>query len=169
MTERRRHLLVVVAGILILALAHASIYQREALLRDGQIVLLKLAPVDPRSLIQGDYMDLRFALSDRLREALDSKPAVDGRIVIQADTNRIGTLVRIDDDSPLSDGQLFMRFRVRNGNIRLATDAYFFEEGTGGIFARAQYGEFRVDADGDAILTHLRDADMQRFRDDGFG
>ncbi|XOT97907.1 GDYXXLXY domain-containing protein, partial [Alcaligenes pakistanensis] len=29
----------------------------------GQTVLLELAPVDPRSLMQGDYMSLNFALS----------------------------------------------------------------------------------------------------------
>ncbi|MFX7329222.1 GDYXXLXY domain-containing protein, partial [Acinetobacter baumannii] len=34
--------------------------QKEMLLKEGQLVLLPLAPVDPRSLMQGDYMALRY-------------------------------------------------------------------------------------------------------------
>ena len=46
---------------LVLAVANGSIWQREQLLGSGRVVILELAPVDPRSLMQGDYMALTFA------------------------------------------------------------------------------------------------------------
>uniref|UniRef100_UPI00194032D6 GDYXXLXY domain-containing protein n=1 Tax=Bordetella pseudohinzii TaxID=1331258 RepID=UPI00194032D6 len=58
----RRRAAVVLAGLaLVLAVCNITIYQREQLLAHGQVAILELAPVDPRSLMQGDYMALRFA------------------------------------------------------------------------------------------------------------
>ena len=36
------------------------IQQKEALIRDGDLVLLQLEPYAPRSLMQGDYMRLAY-------------------------------------------------------------------------------------------------------------
>ena len=48
--------LVAVLGLLLILLAvNWSIYKQEQVLAQGKTVLLKLAPVDPRSLMQGDY------------------------------------------------------------------------------------------------------------------
>ena len=41
---------------------NTGIYQAERTLSQGEVVYLELAPVDPRSLIQGDYMALDYAL-----------------------------------------------------------------------------------------------------------
>ncbi|NYT64359.1 GDYXXLXY domain-containing protein [Alcaligenaceae bacterium] len=46
--------------LLILAVVNNGIYQREKILSTGASVVLELAPVDPRSLMQGDYMTLNF-------------------------------------------------------------------------------------------------------------
>src|SRR5690606_10833586 len=46
--------------LLILAVVNVGIWQRERILATGRTVVLALAPVDPRSLMQGDYMALRF-------------------------------------------------------------------------------------------------------------
>ena len=57
----RRHLAVLL-GLVILLLVNRAIWDKEQQLRDGRVVLLALAPVDPRSLMQGDYMRLRYAV-----------------------------------------------------------------------------------------------------------
>ncbi|KIG15596.1 putative membrane protein [Enhygromyxa salina] len=54
-------LCVVSAGLVI-----GASLQKERVLSTGQTVLLPLAPVDPRSLMQGDYMILRYELEDEL-------------------------------------------------------------------------------------------------------
>lgn len=65
LSSKARVWLAVLAGILVLIAVNVSIYQREQLLQHGRFVLLELAPVDPRSLMQGDYMALRFEVANQ--------------------------------------------------------------------------------------------------------
>src|SRR5690606_22974697 len=68
------------AGLaVILAVVNLGIYQRDQILKHGESVILALAPVDPRSLMQGDYMALRFQVADEIRAALanPASPLVD--------------------------------------------------------------------------------------------
>jgi uncharacterized membrane-anchored protein len=60
-----------------------------------------------------------------------------------------------------------MRFRVRNGQVKFATNAFFFEEGTGAAYEMAQYGEFRMDEDGELLLTGLRGQNLTRLGPQG--
>ena len=48
--------------ILVLAFFAFSVVQKETLISKGTEVLLRLAPVDPRSLMQGDYMALNYQI-----------------------------------------------------------------------------------------------------------
>ena len=47
-----------------------SVQRMETVLADGKTILLPLAPRDPRALLMGDYMDLRYTVNDRIRDAL---------------------------------------------------------------------------------------------------
>ena len=47
--------------LLALAVVNHGVFRRERILADGRPLLLELAPVDPRALMQGDYMALRYA------------------------------------------------------------------------------------------------------------
>ncbi|HMT00386.1 MAG TPA: GDYXXLXY domain-containing protein, partial [Saprospiraceae bacterium] len=53
--------------ILLLVYFNGSIISKEDLLKNGKLILLELAPVDPRSLMQGDYMSLRYKISEGLK------------------------------------------------------------------------------------------------------
>ena len=57
-------------ALLVLGVVNAAIVGKETIKREGDTVYLPLAPVDPRSLMQGDYMALRFTLVREL-EALN--------------------------------------------------------------------------------------------------
>ena len=48
--------------LLVLGFFFFNIIKNESILNDGKTVLLELRPVDPRSIMQGDYMALRFSL-----------------------------------------------------------------------------------------------------------
>ncbi|MCB1785087.1 MAG: GDYXXLXY domain-containing protein [Gammaproteobacteria bacterium] len=157
MREPVRRALIVVSGLLALSVVHYGVYSRERLLNDGDTVLLRLAPVDPRSMLQGDYMALNFELARAIREALGERDVADGRAVVGVEPSGIGGFRRLDDGRPLAADERLLRYRLRAGRVRLATNAYFFAEGTAHLYVPARYGEFRVAADGDAILTHLRD------------
>ena len=155
-----RKAIAVAAGLLVLAVVNWSIYARERLLETGQVVLLELAPIDPRSLMQGDYMALRFKIATQL--AGQDRTVDDGYAVVQVGEHGVGSFVRRDGGEPLAPATLRMRYRVREGFVKFATNAYFFEEGTGNAYSRARYGEFRVSPGGDMLLTHLVNEKFER-------
>lgn len=68
MSPRLTRVLTLVGALLVLGGVDYSIYGKERVIRDGETVYLELAPVDPRSLMQGDYMALRFRLAGRIAE-----------------------------------------------------------------------------------------------------
>lgn len=156
-----RKAIVLAAGLAILLFVNFGIYQRERLLTDGQIVLLRLAPVDPRSLMQGDYMRLDFELAQTAFPFRTLPTNDSGHVVVALDPKRVGHFRRFADGRPLARGEIALRYRVRGGRPNFATNAFFFEEGQARAYENAEYGEFRVGKNGDMILTGLRD---DRFR-----
>lgn len=148
----------VAAGIVVLAVVNWTIYARERHLAEGRIVLLELAPVDPRSLMQGDYMALAFSVANA--PAL-RRPPTDGRLVVALDAGGVGRFVRRDDGSPLAPGEVALRYRFRDGRVKFATNAFFFQEGTARDYAGARYGELRVSPSGEVLLTGLRGSKLE--------
>ncbi|HEX8309241.1 MAG TPA: GDYXXLXY domain-containing protein [Allosphingosinicella sp.] len=154
--------LILIAGLVILALVNLAIYQRERLLTEGRIVLLRLAPVDPRSLMQGDYMRLNFEVAGQAFPAAASASRADGHVVVLLDHNGVGRFRRLGEARRLAPGEVALRYRVRDGRPKFATNAYFFEEGQAKRYAGAAFGEFRVGADGEMILTGLRGPRLEK-------
>ncbi|NNK63688.1 MAG: GDYXXLXY domain-containing protein, partial [Gemmatimonadetes bacterium] len=76
MTTRLTRALILAGALLVLVGVNYSIYEKEQVVRTGQTIYVTLAPVDPRSLMQGDYMALRF----RLAEDIESWRAADARV-----------------------------------------------------------------------------------------
>ena len=157
--------------LLILVFVNLSIAGKEQHLAAGRVVYLDLAPVDPRSLMQGDYMALNFAVATeanrRLPRDLESDGLLgsfgpgDGNMVVALDERSIGSFVRIDDDQDLAENEIAMRYRIRNDRLKFATNGYFFKEGTAELYEDARYGKFRVDEKGELLLTHLCDENLQ--------
>ena len=157
-----RSLVALVACVVALALVNWTIQKRERHLEAGRVVYLELAPVDPRSLMQGDYMALRFEIAVQAQSALRDPPASSsGRIVATIGPDGVAKYTRLDDGRPLAADEIHLRYRVRAGDMKFATNAWFFEEGSGGRYERARYGEFRVDAHGELLLTRMRGKDLQ--------
>jgi len=61
-----RKTIAVLSGLMLLLVVNWSIFERERILKNGQLVILELAPIDPRSLMQGDYMALRFKIAEEM-------------------------------------------------------------------------------------------------------
>lgn len=152
---------VVLGGlIVILAIVNWQIAGKERVLRDGAPLLLELAPVDPRSLIQGDYMRLDYAIAREI--ARREEWPRDGQIVVAADVDGVARFVRRHEPgAPLDAREHLLRYRRRAGRIRIGTDAWFFQEGQADRYAGARYGELRVDDAGESLLVGLRDAARQ--------
>lgn len=151
-----------------LAVAGVAIWQKERLIASGRPVFLELAPVDPRSLMQGDYMRLAFKLPAQARSASREAPGVPRlQVAGPVDDRGVARLERlVQPGQALAPGELRVELTARAGRWTVATDAWFFAEGDGQRWSRARYGEFRVDADGRALLVGLADADLRLIRAD---
>ena len=157
-----RKAIVLIAGLLILIGVTAAISSKEQLLVSGRAVLLELAPVDPRSLMQGDYMALNFRVVNEAFGFRSDRKSLqnDGRVVLTVDENGVAKFKRLDNGSPLATDEVAMQYRIRDEKPKFATNAFFFEEGHAMDYAKARYGEFRVAGSGECILTGLRDESL---------
>jgi uncharacterized membrane-anchored protein len=159
MKKDRRTLIAVAAALLVLATLNVFVLQKEHLRKTGTTMFLELDVRDPRSLLQGDYMALRYAVPEAF--AADTTLAPEGRFVVRLDARGVAAIRRVyRPGERLGANEHLLRYRRRGGAIRLGPAAFFFQEGHGSYYASARFGEFRVDAGGNALLVGLRDAGL---------
>lgn len=149
------------AAALILAILNFQIWQKERILKDGTIMLLQLAPKDPRSFLQGDYMALRYAMANKVARAAEAHGRTDGAVVVRLDANQVAVFKSLYSGETLKADEFLLQFRKRGDTVRLGSDAFFFEEGEDETFAVARFGEVSVDKDGSAVLVGMRDENHQ--------
>ena len=152
---------------LVLVVMTRNIIKYENHLATGDTVLLALAPVDPRGFMQGDYMTLSYALERDVFAALNRDPGSyptneDGYVIVALDNNKVAQFVRLAANQPknLASNEMAIHYRIRNGAMQLATNAFFFQEGHGEAFEAAEYGLFRVNDKGEPLLTNLVNDDF---------
>lgn len=161
-TPPRVSLGVAAAAFAVLAVANFGIWQKERLISQGRPVFVELAPVDPRSLMQGDYMALNFRVPSAVQDSLAPVTSAHRpRLVARIDARGVAEPVRVDDGSALAADELRIELTPRRGHWVLVTDAWFFEEGEAARWQPARYGEFRVAPDGKALLVGLRNAELR--------
>ena len=155
-----RRTLFLLASVVVFAVLGWKVWDAEALIARGEEVLLALAPVDPRSLMQGDYMRLSWAL-ERETIRLDASA---GAVVLGFDGRRVGEFRRIAGwGTPAADEMLFRVTRAPSGeHVVVEPHSFLFQEGHAALYEAARYGIFRVDADGRHLLVGLADADARR-------
>ena len=153
---------------LVLVVMTRNIIKYENHLATGDTVLLALAPVDPRGFMQGDYMTLSYALERDVFAALNKDPGSyptneEGYVIVALDQHNVGQLVRLaaNQSKNLASNEIAIYYRIRNGTMQLATNAFFFQEGHGEAFEAAEYGLFRVNDKGEPLLTNLVDKDFK--------
>ena len=135
-----------------------SVISKEKTLDTGRLVLLELEPVDPRSLMQGDYMRLRYTINDT-----DSlKVSKRGFCILKDDNKGVAQRVRFQKElQPLSSGEFGIRYFSNTTkysmDVHVGAESYFFEEGSGKRYENAVYGGLRVDDAGNSVLTGLYD------------
>jgi uncharacterized membrane-anchored protein len=155
----RVRILIAAGLLLVLGAVDYSILGKESVKRDGVVVYLDLLPRDPRSIMQGDYMTLRFRLAQDIRSTVRPLPPEGATDLapVNLSSGKVGSLARAGET-----GNVRIRYRIRKGDVWLGTNAFFFEEGTDQRYAAARYGEFRVDpTSGEAVLVGLLDAALK--------
>ena len=143
--------------LLVLVVINLLILHKEDTLAQGRTMLLRLAPTDPRSLIQGDYMVLRYAIA---RDVAPSELGEKGYIVVSLDANAVAKFIRVYRGEHLPEGEYLLFYRNRGG-LRLGAESFMFQEGDAELYSRARYGELKVDDSGSSVLVGLRGEDFQ--------
>ncbi len=148
---------------LLLMYFNYSVVKKEELIKDGQLVLLELAPADPRSLMQGDYMALRYKISENVR--LENLPKR-GYCVVVLDQNNRAKSVRIQPEStPLYKGEHLIKYTsTNNWSINIGAESFFFQEGKADLYNNAKYGGVKIDQNGNSILIGLYDDHLREIK-----
>lgn len=160
---RRRDLAITaVLAAACLAIPAGLVASKERVLATGQPVYLELEPRDPRSLMQGDYMVLRYAMEDAV--LAQSPERGKGTLIVSLDERGVASFARVDAGEPLADREQRLRFRyVLHGDpsVRIGAESFFFEEGTADVYAVARYGKLVVDPEGRSVLVGLADENLR--------
>ncbi|MEZ0297612.1 MAG: GDYXXLXY domain-containing protein [Candidatus Methylacidiphilales bacterium] len=162
-----RNILFLVSGLGVFAALNYAVYDKQQVVDSCDSVYLKLAPVDPRSLMQGDYMRLDYELSRQAAQAKEKQTekiaeAPVGRLIVACDKDGVASFVRFDDGTPLAAGEKYLVYHDGNGHVRLGAESYFFQEGDAKIYEKATYGELRVNPAGESVLMGLCDTNRQQ-------
>ncbi|HRK25315.1 MAG TPA: GDYXXLXY domain-containing protein, partial [Beijerinckiaceae bacterium] len=146
-----------------IAIATLGIRDKEAIISGGRILHIALAPVDPRSLIQGDYMALRFALpNDPAGLKLINDASKHPIALARTDNRQVATVTRIaPEGTQPGEGEFPLILTKRKGRWSLGTDAWYFAEGSAKKFEVAKFGTFRVSQKGDMILVGMADEHLR--------
>jgi uncharacterized membrane-anchored protein len=166
--------------IIIIIFVNFLVVRKENVIKHGQTVLLKLAPKDPRALMQGDYMRLRYTIADNLNKTLHlyrrasstgktNEPEIksDGYLILELETNSVAKFVKIYAGETLLSNQCLIYYRNRRG-IKIGAEKFFFKEGEENIYSKAKYGELKIDASGKSVLVGLRDKSLNKLGRDRF-
>ena len=167
-------------GVFLIALLGAVNYkvqQFEDVLVTGKPVVLKIAPADPRSLMQGDYMVLNYAILSELQQSQFSSESNEttgidelspsgkkAYILIHLDKNHVATLCEAQSEIPTDfkhcTPNVYLPIRYKGWLPELPSQDYFFAEGKGEYYAQSEYAEYRF-KDGILLLARLLDKDLK--------
>ena len=152
---------------LVLAVLNYSIYAKERIEARGEVLLLELAPVDPRSLMQGDYMRLNYAVARDAPVARLAAGQKRGYLVLRADADKVARFLRFHSGEDLAPGEKLLRFHVLRADnlerrsLRIVPDSFLFQEGHGEHYQNARYGVFKFAGAKEYLLTGLAAEDRQ--------
>ena len=153
---------IILAGLLLfLGLFNWTVYQKEKLMGNGRTIFLELAPVDPRSLIQGDYMRLAYALE---RSGMGDSVSRHGLGALALDGRGVARSIRpLGDLDRLGPAEVAIQYSQRPwGGIQFGAESYFFQEGEAEKYGKAKYGGIKVDGKGNSLLIGLFDENLQK-------
>lgn len=156
-----RAYIMIALSVFILAMLNYSIYQKQKIIDNGEVVLLELAPVDPRSLMQGDYMRLRYAIERKVPLNTLQSHQKRGYMVVQPDENNVAQFVRFYKNEQTNKNEKLLRFHKNYNRVSIVPDSFLFQEGHAKYYENAKYGVFKFDDSGGHLLVGLADKDRK--------
>ena len=171
---------IIVLGVIVYSFGVKA--DRDPLISTGKEIMLELAPIDPLSLLQGQYMIINFALEndevDVEEDEINPNRVNSGfrftRIVLRCNESGVATFNRFEDGQPLNSDEVLFNAKkslLRKGSpnkakyfykISVPQNSFLFKENTEKKYEEAKYGVFKVGPDGDFVLVDLADKDLNK-------
>lgn len=149
----RTKIMLTILGLILIGFNY-SVYQNEQIKEQGVTLLLALAPLDPRSLMQGDYMELEYGIAETAQR--HAMPPESKYIVIGQDENNVGAFIRFYTGEPLAKNEKLLRF-YGDSRISIQPDSFLFQEGHAELYEDADYGVFKFTTADKYLLIGLAD------------
>ena len=164
-------------AIFSIALFCGLIAQHEWHLRDSQSIYVELAPADPRSILQGDYMalnyDLHFSALAAEKRLEQSEPKISiqdfenqSRVLSYVQLDEKGRVVRSSFDRSALDQPRSAQLILKNPQntfegLYPATNSFMFAEGLEPCYCDAKFAELKLKENGEALLADLVDQNLK--------
>jgi uncharacterized membrane-anchored protein/uncharacterized membrane protein len=158
---RKKWVPIVLIIVVQLSIIGVQIGKSESLLARGELIKLELQPVDPRSLLQGDYVVLRYSISSM---PISPEPRMNEKVSIGLVKNEQGVYEysgsflkgKVENvKQPGIDVWITGRYKG-SGQMEYGIENYFVAEGTGlDLQEKVEYANVKVSKNGDAILESL--------------
>ena len=161
------------------------IFKNELHLKNSESIYVRLQPVDPRSILQGDYMALNYQLyfaPQNVTHENTNQPNINSEDHIFSglyfdeiikNKSSIVAYVELDAQRRVIHTHFELPQKVRTYRLILqnpnnrhsmlypASKSFLFAEGLADCYQQAKYAEFKVDEQGNAILTALKGDQLQ--------
>ena len=187
MSNKMKKILIVVNIVLLFVITGFSAQKEESYKKLDSYFYLELRPVDPRSLLQGDYMTLNYDILDQTtefiyqnrsydyyeeerkeetkeqREKRELAEAKKAYIAIRLDGNKVAKFVKLTKEKTDEKDLLFVAYKSDGYNVDINANSYLFQEGTGDKYENARYAKV-VLVDNKLRLIDLRDKDFKEIK-----
>jgi len=143
--------LFLIGSFLTLLILNVLIIDKEYDIAHSVEIKIPLKPVDPRSLLQGDYMRLAYKFPKKLAEK-----RAQGQLKITLDVDGFVTHYALYHNEKLEKSQYLLNFvRKKNRAIHIGSESFLFQEGKGKYYAKATHAIFYLTPSGKTILKDL--------------
>ena len=175
MSNNIKKILLIINIVILFVVTGFSANKEEGYKKSDSYFYLELAPVDPRSLLQGDYMTLNYDITDKAQEIIfngiyDSKDENNkfldmrkGYIVVSLDENKVAKFVKLSKEKTDEKDLLFIAFKSDGFNVNINANSYLFQEGTGDKYENARYSKVIL-VGNNLRLIDLRDKDFKEIK-----
>ncbi|WP_198077882.1 GDYXXLXY domain-containing protein [Acinetobacter calcoaceticus] len=162
---------------LILAIATTLFFvgliaKNEWHLDHSKSIFIELKPVDPRSILQGDYMALAYELNlqtpkplaekenETLNQRIFNYASIHAKVSLDSHNKVIRTILEPNNLSP-EQSLILKNPENRYQALYPASRSFLFAEGLAQCYQKAKYAEFKVNTKGEVILFDLRGEGLQ--------
>lgn len=187
MNNKMKKVLLIINIILLFVITGFSAQKEESYRKLDSYFYLELRPVDPRSLLQGDYMTLNYDILDKTTEFIYQNKSYEyyeeekkeetkeekerkelagakrAYIAIRLDGNKVARFVKLTKEKTDEKDLLFIAYKSNGYSVNINANSYLFQEGTGDKYENAHYAKV-VLVDNKLRLIDLRDKDFKEIK-----